>query len=227
MLPTENRQSPVRWEIGELPEVTGDRTLLRLVFQNAARERAELHRAATRGRDPDLPLRAGRRARLLGRGQRHRLRSVAGRIALFQLFQRLHAQEEASGSGIGAGQRRPDREAPRRPGVGGGKIRREGATFYFTSSLMTAQRAGSAPEIEARCCRGAWPTGPQARGRSVRVGGPDAWHREWSGALLSLALARGAKLARASVDALAASTGARLAERAEDGARVAACCARS
>ena len=71
-------QSPVRWEIGDLPEVTGDRTLLRLVFQNLLENALNFTVRRPEAVIRDLPLGAGRRARLLGRGQRHRLRSVAG-----------------------------------------------------------------------------------------------------------------------------------------------------
>ena len=142
MLPTENRQSRVHWEIGELPEVIGDRTLLRLVFQNLLENALNFT-----ARQPEAVIRLFHSEQ----GGEH-VFSVADNglgfdpsqaHRLFQLFQRLHAQEECSGSGIGLANvaRIVKRHGGRvwaegKPG--------EGATFYFTLPLTLAGAPDSA-----------------------------------------------------------------------------------
>jgi PAS domain S-box-containing protein len=130
MLPGDDRETPVQWEIGDLPEVIGDRTLLRLVFQNllenALSFTAQRAEAAIRvlhsEQGGEHVFSVADNGLGFDPAQAHRL---------FQLFQRLHTQEEHSGSGIGLANvaRIVKRHGGRvwaegKPG--------EGATFYFT-----------------------------------------------------------------------------------------------
>jgi PAS domain S-box-containing protein len=142
MLPTENRQSQVHWEIGELPEVIGDRTLLRLVFQNLLENALNFT-----ARRPEAVIRLFHSEQ----GGEHVFSVEDNGIGfdpsqahrLFQLFQRLHAQDECSGSGIGLANvaRIVKRHGGRvwaegKPG--------EGATFYFTLPLASGGAPASA-----------------------------------------------------------------------------------
>ena len=133
MLPDEDRAGPVHWEIGELPEVTGDRTLLRLVFQNLLEN--ALSFTASR---PEPVVRVLHSEQ----GGEHVFSVEDNGIGfdpaqghrLFQLFQRLHTQEEHSGSGIGLA------NAARIIKRHGGRIWAEGrpgegASFFFTLPL--------------------------------------------------------------------------------------------
>jgi PAS domain S-box-containing protein len=142
MLPTENRQSPVRWEIGDLPEVTGDRTLLRLVFQNllenalnfTARRPEAVIRVCHSEQGGEHVFSVADNGLGFDPSQAHRL---------FQLFQRLHAQEECSGSGIGLA------NVARIVKRHGGRVWAEGqpgegATFYFTLPVVSAGAPDSA-----------------------------------------------------------------------------------
>lgn len=142
MLPTENRQSPVRWEIGDLPEVTGDRTLLRLILQNLLENALNFT-----VRQPEAVIRIGHSEQ----GGEHVFSVEDNGIGfdpsqahrLFQLFQRLHAQEEASGSGIGLA------NVARIVKRHGGRVWAEGrlgegATFYFTLPVVSAGAPDSA-----------------------------------------------------------------------------------
>lgn len=142
MLRTENRQSPVHWEIGELPEVTGDRTLLRLVFQNLLENALNFT-----ARRPEAVIRVLHSEQ----GGEHVFSVADNGIGfepsqahrLFQLFQRLHAQEECGGSGIGLA------NVARIVKRHGGRVwaegqTGEGATFYFTLPLAPAGAPDSA-----------------------------------------------------------------------------------
>jgi len=130
MLPTDHRSLPVRWEIGALPEVTGDPTLLRLVFQNLLENALNFT-----GRRSEAVIRVSHAQR----GGEHVFSVADNGIGfdpsqahrLFQPFQRLHSQEEYSGSGIGLANvaRIVKRHGGRvwaegKPG--------EGAAFHFT-----------------------------------------------------------------------------------------------
>jgi light-regulated signal transduction histidine kinase (bacteriophytochrome) len=143
MLPTENLQSPVRWEIGDLPEVTGDRTLLRLVLQNLLENALNFTM-----RQPEAVIRICHSEQ----GGEHVFSVEDNGIGfdpsqahrLFQLFQRLHAQEDTSGSGIGLA------NVARIVKRHGGRVWAEGrlgegATFYFTLPAVPA----GAPESGA------------------------------------------------------------------------------
>lgn len=142
MLPTENRQSPVRWEIGDLPEVTGDRTLLRLVLQNLLENALNFT-----ARRPEAVIRVCHSEQ----GGEHVFSVEDNGVGfdpsqahrLFQLFQRLHAQEECSGSGIGLA------NVARIVKRHGGRVWAEGqpgegATFYFTLPVVSAGAPDSA-----------------------------------------------------------------------------------
>jgi len=138
MLPTDHRSLPVRWEIGALPEVTGDPTLLRLVFQNLLENALNFT-----GRRSEAVIRVSHAQR----GGEHVFSVADNGIGfdpsqahrLFQPFQRLHSQEEYSGSGIGLANvaRIVKRHGGRvwaegKPG--------EGAAFHFT--LPAGPRGG-------------------------------------------------------------------------------------
>jgi light-regulated signal transduction histidine kinase (bacteriophytochrome) len=142
MLPDEDRAGPVRWEIGELPEVTGDPTLLRLVFQNLLEN--ALSFTASR-LEPVI------RVLHSEQGGEHVFSVEDNGIGfdpaqghrLFQLFQRLHTQEEHSGSGIGLA------NAARIIKRHGGRIWAEGrpgqgASFFFTLPLGSSGAPDSA-----------------------------------------------------------------------------------
>jgi PAS domain S-box-containing protein len=136
MLPADDRVAPVQWEIGDLPEVTGDRTLLRLVFQNLLENAASF---TARRAEPLI------RVFHSEQGGEH-VFSVednglgfdpAQANRLFQLFQRLHTQEDHSGSGIGLA------NVARIVKRHGGRVWAEGkpgagATFYFTLPLASS-----------------------------------------------------------------------------------------
>jgi PAS domain S-box-containing protein len=136
MLRTDDRASAVHWEIGELPEVIGDRTLLRLVFQNLLENALNFTESK-----PETVIRVLHSVQ----GGEHVFSVEDNGIGfdpsqshrLFQLFQRLHGQDECGGSGIGLANvaRIVKRHGGRvwaegRPG--------EGATFYFTLPLASA-----------------------------------------------------------------------------------------
>jgi light-regulated signal transduction histidine kinase (bacteriophytochrome) len=128
MMPADGRR--VRWEVGALPEVTGDRTLLRLVFQNLLenalnfterRPEAVIRIACSEEGDENV-FSVADNGIGFDPSQSHRL---------FQLFQRLHVQEECKGSGIGLA------NVARIVKRHGGRVWAEGkpdegATFYFT-----------------------------------------------------------------------------------------------
>jgi PAS domain S-box-containing protein len=141
MLPVDGRQSPVQWEIGDLPEVTADRTLLRLVFQNLLENALNFTE-----RKPETVIRVLHTEQ----GGEHVFSIEDNGIGfdpsqshrLFQLFQRLHGQDHR-GSGIGLANvaRIVKRHGGRvwaegKPG--------EGATFYFTLPLESVGAADSA-----------------------------------------------------------------------------------
>jgi PAS domain S-box-containing protein len=134
MLPAEGRTAPVRWEVAALPEVTGDATLLRLVFQNLFENALKF---TEKRRDPVI------RVTHAQQGNEHVFAIADNGIGfdpaqshrLFKLFQRLHGQEECRGSGIGLAN--VARIVKRHGGRvwAEGKVD-EGATFYFTLPLQ-------------------------------------------------------------------------------------------
>jgi len=120
----------LRWVVGELPVVNGDPTLLRLVLQNlldnavkytARREEAVIEIDARRGED-------GIVVRVKDNGVGFDMQHAAN---LFGVFQRLHADNEFEGTGIGLA------NAQRIVQRHGGRIWCEaspgrGASFYFS-----------------------------------------------------------------------------------------------
>ena len=141
-LTAESRTRTVRWEIPTLPEVTGDKTLLRLVFQNLLENALKF----TEQR-PEAMIRV---SHAISDGEH--LFSVedngtgfdpAQAHRLFKLFQRLHGEKEYQGTGIGLANvaRIVKRHGGRvwaegRPG--------EGASFSFTLPRAPVEETGSA-----------------------------------------------------------------------------------
>ncbi|HKA15624.1 MAG TPA: ATP-binding protein [Myxococcota bacterium] len=142
MLPAADRASRVHWGVDALPEVTGDATLLRLVFQNLIENALNFTEKRS-----DAAIRITHRER----GGEHVFAIEDNGIGfdpsqshrLFKLFQRLHGEEECSGSGIGLA------NVARIVKRHGGRVwaegkAGEGAAFYFTLPLVSAGEPGSA-----------------------------------------------------------------------------------
>jgi light-regulated signal transduction histidine kinase (bacteriophytochrome) len=126
----ELKERKMRWEIDELPDVLGDRSLLRLVIVNLLSNAVKF--TSTR---PQAEIKIGCKdegdeftCSVTDNGVGFDMRYVD---KLFGVFQRLHAQDEFEGTGIGLANVR--RIISRH----GGRIWAEGAvgqgaTFYFT-----------------------------------------------------------------------------------------------
>ena len=126
----ELKERKIRWEIGELPDVVGDKSLLRLVLVNLVSNAVKF--TSTR---PEAEIRIGCKdeedrftCSFSDNGVGFNMKYVE---KLFGVFQRLHTQDEFEGTGIGLSivQRIIARH--------GGRIWAEGAvgqgaTFYFT-----------------------------------------------------------------------------------------------
>ena len=133
-MPTEPRTAPVRWEVGPLPDVTGDAMLLSLVFQNLFENALKFTEKRS---DPVI------RVTHVVQGSEHVFSVADNGIGfdpaeaprLFRLFQRLHTAEECGGNGIGLAN--VARIVKRHGGRvwAEGKVD-EGATFYFTLPLQ-------------------------------------------------------------------------------------------
>ncbi|GEM_PF-5119686 len=134
----------IEWTIGELPQVRGDRAMLRLVLQNLidnavkftrprATARIEIGCCSGNGREATVFVRDNGVGFEMNQAEK-----------LFEVFKRLHASEEFEGTGVGLAnvRRIVERHGGRvwaQSQVGGG------ATFYFT-----LPRAGAPNAEEAR-----------------------------------------------------------------------------
>jgi light-regulated signal transduction histidine kinase (bacteriophytochrome) len=140
-LPAELDIAAVTWDIGNLPAVQGDPTLLRLVWQNLLGNALKF----TRGRET-------RRISVKAiEDDREVVFSVSDNGVgfkqayahkLFGVFQRLHSQEEYEGTGIGLANVR------RAVGKHGGRTWAEGeldkgATFYFSIPRRVTPERGA------------------------------------------------------------------------------------
>lgn len=133
----------VRWRIGELPIVHGDRQLLRSVLVNLidnalkyTRPRAEAEiEIGSETEDGET------RIQVKDNGVGFDMRYAE---KLFGVFQRLHTAEEFEGTGVGLAnvQRVIERHGGR---VGAYSKPGEGATFWFTLPLSTADQAPVLP----------------------------------------------------------------------------------
>lgn len=91
----------VTWEIGELPEVTGDRSMLRQVFRNLVGNALKFSKARTPARISigTGPARAGEvEVHVRDNGVGFDMKYAPN---LFHVFQRLHSAEEFEGTGVG------------------------------------------------------------------------------------------------------------------------------
>ncbi len=138
----ETREREIDWSVAPLPEVYGDPTMLKIVFENLISNAVKY----TRGK-PRTEIEIGHLAGQDDEDIFYVKDNGAGfdmqyKKKLFNLFQRLHHQDEFEGTGLGLANVR--RIIQRH----GGRVRAEGAvdqgaTFYF--SLPKKNR----PEIEA------------------------------------------------------------------------------
>jgi chemotaxis family two-component system sensor kinase Cph1 len=133
----------IEWRIGELPEVRGDPSMLRLVFQNLLsnaikytrpRERAVIEVGTTQEKEKVEEITFFVRDNGVGFDE-----AYAGK--LFSVFQRLHGTEEFEGTGIGLATVR--RIVHRHGGRtwADGRLG-EGAIFYFSLPLREGRKGG-------------------------------------------------------------------------------------
>jgi PAS domain S-box-containing protein len=130
----ELKERQVRWEIDELPDVLGDRSLLRLVMVNLVSNAVKFT-----SKSPQAEIKIG-----CNDGDDKFTCSISDNGVgfdmkyankLFGVFQRLHSQEEFEGTGIGLAnvQRIISRHGGR---VWAEGAEGQGATFYFTLSKI-------------------------------------------------------------------------------------------
>jgi signal transduction histidine kinase/CheY-like chemotaxis protein len=127
----------VAWDVGPLPDAICDPLMMRLALRNLLSNAVKY----TRNR-AEAAIAIGGEALatevvywIRDNGTGFDMRYVD---KLFGVFQRLHRMEDFEGTGIGPGQRPPDRRAARRPDVGGRDRRRRG-------HLLVLATQGTAP----------------------------------------------------------------------------------
>ncbi len=129
----DGRDSKVEWKVNQLPQVLGDASMLRLVFQNLIDNAVKFTR--TRGQ-PVIEIGSETRVDKHVFHVRDNGVGFDMRYAdkLFNVFQRLHSQDEFEGTGIGLANVRRIVERHRGEVWAEGALDR-GATFFFSLPL--------------------------------------------------------------------------------------------